>query len=121
MAFTVPEQKRERGAAASHQQRDDEAARKRKSRRDNPQQEHAARQKRREGKRFLLLLTSAMSRRMPCSMLDAALFLRCSCSRASRTRHGSSDGRKREAYQAARKCELAKPMQPARGVKVSVQ
>ena len=76
---------------------------------------------RKDEKRFLLLLTSAMSRRMPCSMLDAALFLRCSCSRASRTRHGSSDGRKREAYQAARKCELAKPMQPARGVKVSVQ
>ena len=31
---------------------------------------------RKDEKRFLLLLTSAMSRRMPCSMLDAALFLR---------------------------------------------
>ena len=41
---------------------------------------------RKDEKRFLLLLTSAMSRRMPCSMLDAALFLRAVRARERRER-----------------------------------
>ena len=85
MAFTVPEQKRERGAAASHQQRDDEAARKRKSRRDNPQQEHAARQKRREA----VLAAADLGDEQANAMLDAgcrpvpALFVLASVANAS--------------------------------------